>query len=87
MNKATIMGLFTSVLGLIGLIAALSIGSHFPIYRWPYDVFQGIAFSLAFGLGFSDTISYAVTIVLVFLVTVTFFTIGTKLSRFLFSFK
>ena len=87
MNKATIMGLFTSVLGLIGLIAALSIGSHFPIYRWPYDAFQGIAFSLAFGLGFSDTLSYVVTIILVFLVTVTFFTIGIKLSRFLFSFK
>lgn len=87
MNKAIITGFFTSLLGLIGLIAALSIGSHFPMYRWPYDAFQGIVFSLAFGLGFSETVSYAVTSAFIFLIAIIFFIIGAKLSRFLFGFK
>ena len=87
MNKATITGVFVSLFGLMGGISALSVGSHFPIYRWPYEAFQGIAFSLAFGLGFSDNESYAVTCVVIFLVAIIFFMLGIKLSHFLFDFK
>ena len=87
MNKATITGVLVSLLGLMGGISALSIGSHFPIYRWPYEAFQGIAFSLAFGLGFSNGTSYVVTSILIFIVAIIFFMLGTKLSNILFDIK
>ncbi|WP_122034716.1 hypothetical protein [Aliivibrio sp. EL58] len=87
MNKATTMGMLISFLGLIGLITAMSIGSHFPIYQWPYEAFQGIAFSLSFGLGLSVSISYIVTCVLVFIAASVFFMLGAKLSRCLFRAK
>ncbi|MDD9194661.1 hypothetical protein PVK62_02280 [Aliivibrio sp. S3MY1] len=87
MNKATIMGMIISFLGLIGFITAMSIGSHFPIHQWPYQVFQGIAFSLSFGLGLPVIISYTVTCVLFFIVASVFFMLGAKLSHCLFRTK
>lgn len=87
MNKATIMGMVMSFLGLIGLIIAMSLGSHFPIYQWPYEAFQGIAFALSFGLGLSVIISYVVTCVLFVIVASVFFMLGAKLSRCLFRTK
>lgn len=87
MNKATIMGMVISFLALIGLITAMSTGSHFPIYQWPYEAFQGIAFSLSFGLGLPVSISYAVTCVLFVIIASVFFMLGAKLSRCLFRTK
>ncbi|MGR6834144.1 hypothetical protein [Aliivibrio wodanis] len=87
MNKSTVVGFLTSFLGLAGLIAALSHGSHFPIYQWPYEALQGIVFSFAFGLGFSVPLSYAVTLFILCLLLITFFMIGAKLARFLLGFK
>ena len=87
MNKSTVVGFLTSFLGLAGLIAALSHGSHFPIYQWPYEVLQGIVFSFAFGLGFSVPLSYAVTLLVISLLSMVFFMIGAKLARCVFGCK
>ena len=87
MNKSTVVGFLTSFLALAGLIAALSHGSHFPIYQWPYEALQGIVFSFAFGLGFSVPLSYTVTLFLISLLLITFFMLGVKLARCVLGFK
>lgn len=84
MSKTTIFGLIVSFFTLIGLIAILSVGSHFPVYQWPYQAFQGLVFSLAWGLGLSTGISYLVSAVLVLVLLAIAFVVGVKLSRCVF---
>ncbi|MDD9157611.1 hypothetical protein PVK64_15675 [Aliivibrio sp. S4TY2] len=81
MDKARISGLLASFFTLIGLIALLSSGSHFPVYQWPYEAFQGLVFALAWGFGFSVGISYLVSTVFVLLLLIIAFIAGTKASR------
>ncbi|RYU68692.1 hypothetical protein ERW51_06935 [Aliivibrio finisterrensis] len=84
MDKARFFGLLASFFTLIGLIALLSAGSHFPVHQWPYEAFQGLVFALAWGFGFSVGISYLVSTVFVLLLLVFAFVMGVKLSRCVF---
>jgi uncharacterized membrane protein len=81
MDKARVFGFLASFFTLIGLIALLSAGSHFPVYQWPYEAFQGLVFALAWGFGFSVGISYLVSTVFVLLLLIIAFITGTKASR------
>ncbi|KAB2824734.1 hypothetical protein [Aliivibrio finisterrensis] len=81
MDKARVFGVLASFFTLIGLIALLSSGSHFPVYQWPYEAFQGLVFALAWGFGFSVEFSYLVSTVLVLLLLIIAFITGAKASR------
>ena len=81
MDKARVFGLLASFFTLIGLIALLSAGSHFPVHQWPYEAFQGLVFALAWGFGLSVGLSYLVSTVFVLLLLIIAFITGTKASR------
>lgn len=87
MSKVTIIGLIASFLALISMITLLSIDSHFPFYQWPYEAFQGLVFSLAWGFGFSVGLSYLVSAVFILVFLAIVFAIGSTISRCFFERK
>ncbi|NOH80511.1 hypothetical protein F0231_12245 [Vibrio sp. RE86] len=81
MNRHSIVGTCTALLGILGLIFLLSGDSHFPIHQWPYEAYQGLVFSFVWGFGISPTIGHLYSVFVIVTVTVLSFAIGHKLSR------
>ena len=40
------------------LVWWLTYGTHLPVYRWPGEAFQGLAFFLGWGLGVPEALAY-----------------------------
>lgn len=80
MKKATLLGLLSSCLGLIGIILLLAGGSHFPVYQWPYEALQGLVFFVVWGFGFPIIIGYVVALLIIAIVLMACFYLGKKLS-------
>ncbi|MBF7053098.1 hypothetical protein IOC61_07150 [Halomonas sp. KAO] len=71
MNQRTAIGLLTAVTGVALLVVVLNHGTHLPAYRWPWEAFQGLVFSFAWGLGVSPVLAYllaALTFATVFII-------------------
>ncbi|MUK25852.1 hypothetical protein [Aliivibrio fischeri] len=83
MKRATLFGLLASLLGLVGVIWLLAGGSHFPVYEWPYEAFQGVVFSVVWGFGLSVVMGYVVSLLIISVVLIACFSIGSKLSDIL----
>lgn len=81
MNTARVFGVLTSLLALGGLIYILAADSQTPVSQWPFEAFQGLIFTLAWGFGVPETLSYLVAIVLILVVLVACYLIGHKLAR------
>ncbi|MGR2770466.1 hypothetical protein ACUYOF_23475 [Photobacterium ganghwense] len=84
MNRSNIFGIVTSLLGLVALIFTVMDGSHFPVIQWPYEVYQGLAFSFVWGFGVSATVGYLLSILVFIGVAVVCFAVGNKISRSMF---
>ncbi|WP_047047000.1 hypothetical protein [Vibrio mexicanus] len=80
-NAPLISGLMAALLSLLALSYLMSSDSHFPIYQWPYQAFQGIVFSLVWGFGVSTTIGYLYALFIVVCVAVLAFACGHKIYR------
>ena len=85
MNKARVMGGLTSLLALIGLIYLLASDSQAPVSQWPYEAYQGLVFTLGWGFGVPESISYLVAAVLVMAVLIVCYLIGHKLALCVFA--
>ncbi len=83
MNKATIAGFLAALLGLMALIYWLASGSHFPVIQWPYEAFQGLAFTFGWVFGLSVSMSYLFAILVVITVLASCFWAGHKFARLL----
>ncbi|EGR1837122.1 hypothetical protein D3Z74_18285 [Vibrio cholerae] len=81
MNRHNIIGFLSSVLSLSTLVFVIMDGSHFPLLVWPYEAFQGLAFSFVWGFGVSATVGYLFSIIVTVTVAVVSFALGHKLSR------
>lgn len=85
MNKARVIGSLTSLLALLGLIYLLASDSQAPVIQWPYEAYQGLVFTLGWGFGVPESISYLVAAVLVMAVLIVCYLIGHKLARCVFA--
>ncbi len=81
MNKPSIFGLVFSLLTLVGFTMFMVSGTDFPVWRWPYEAYQGLVFSVVWGLGVSPTIGYLFSAMVVVTIFVVSFAIGHKLAR------
>ena len=85
MNKARVIGVLTSLLTSIGLIHLLAAASQAPVVQWPYEAYQGLVFTLGWGFGVPESISYLVAAVLVISVLVVCYLLGHKLAQCVFT--
>lgn len=85
MNKAKVFAVLVSLLGLVGLIRLLTAHADYPISQLPYEAWQGLAFSLAWGFGVPESIVYWVSALFVATLLVVFFLLGSKFWRCVFS--
>jgi len=81
MNKATIAGVLTAILALGGLIYVFADGAHFPLYQWPYEALQGLAFFLAFALGVPKKLAHILAVFIALAVLAIGFWVGRTLWR------
>lgn len=58
MRQRVALGLLTSLMGGALLVWWLTYGTHLPVYRWPGEAFQGLAFFLGWGLGVPEALAY-----------------------------
>ncbi|TDB02968.1 hypothetical protein [Halomonas marinisediminis] len=58
MKRGIVPGVLTSLAGVALVVWWLSYGTHLPVYRWPAEAFQGLAFFLAWGLGVPEALAY-----------------------------
>lgn len=58
MRQRVALGLLTSLAGGALLVWWLTYGTHLPVYRWPGEAFQGLAFFLGWGLGVPEVLAY-----------------------------
>lgn len=82
MSRHCIVGLLSSVFSLSALVFSIMNGAHFPLLSWPYQAYQGLAFSFAWGFGVPAVIGYVFSIVVAVTIASVSFALGHKLSRF-----
>ncbi len=58
MKRRIVPGVLTSLVGGALLVWWLTYGTHLPVYRWPGEAFQGLAFFLGWGLGVPEALAY-----------------------------
>ena len=83
MSKANLTGVIFAVLSLIGFTYFMVAGTHFPIQQWPIEAYQGLVFSIVWGMGVSPTIGYVYAALIVLTLVIVNFAIGHKLARLL----
>ena len=81
MRKDVVIGLFCMVFSLLGVIFVLAGDSQTPVSHWPLEAFEGLVFSLAWGLGLSDLNAIVLSLMLINLFAFIAFVVGRQLSR------
>ena len=87
MDGTRAFGMFTSLLTLVGLIYLLALDSQEPVILWPYEAFQGLVFTLGWGFGVPEKISYLVAGILVVVLLTACYLLGHKFARCILSLK
>ncbi|KXI24545.1 hypothetical protein [Photobacterium sanguinicancri] len=81
MNKMVASGVFGGLIPVLGLIVLLAGDSHFPVMKWPLEAFQGLVFSLVWGLGISQYLAYFFSAMLFITLFAVGYAIGCKIYR------
>lgn len=76
MTTDKLIGLLTAALALIGLMVMLNSGTSAPVATWPFETFQGIAFSIGWLSGAPAWLAYLLAVVLIALVVFIGYKIG-----------
>ena len=83
MSKSVFFGIFSSILGLIGLILLFTASSNLPMHQWPLEAFQGLAFTLVWAVGVPESLGYLVAALSVLIVVTVLFVAGRAISKLL----
>ncbi|WP_117236151.1 hypothetical protein [Vibrio maerlii] len=83
MSKANLTGVIFAVLSLIGFTYFMVGGTHFSIQQWPVEAYQGLVFSIVWGMGVSPTIGHVYSALIVLTLVIVSFAIGHKMARLL----
>jgi len=83
MSRSMFFGIFSSILGLIGLIFLFTASSNLPVYQRPVEAFQGLAFTLVWGMGVPESLGYPAAALSVLAVPAVLFVVGKKISGWL----
>lgn len=85
MNKQKLVGSLSALVGLFILLAIVNSGNHTPLAQWPVEGFQNLAFSIGWLTPFADSVVYVITLLIILLVAVLFYKLGSwlfaKLSK------
>ncbi|MEP3563136.1 MAG: hypothetical protein ABJM19_15840 [Marinobacter sp.] len=81
MKRSILFGIFSSFIGLICLVLLFAAGSNLPVSQWPFEAFQGLVFTLVWGMGVPESLGYLVSGITVLMVLAVFFAAGKRLSR------
>ncbi|KMV31428.1 hypothetical protein L4D00_12825 [Photobacterium swingsii] len=81
MNKQLTSGILGGLIPVLGLILLLAGGSHFPVIEWPFEAYQGLVFSLVWGLGISQYLAYFISAMLFITLFAVGYAVGCKLYR------
>lgn len=83
MHRSILFGIFSSILGLIGLILLFTASSNLPMHQWPLEAFQGLVFSLVWAVGVPESLGYFAAALSVLIVLVLLFVAGRIISKLL----
>ncbi|MBR9869685.1 MAG: hypothetical protein GYB26_00930 [Gammaproteobacteria bacterium] len=83
MRRSMFFGIFSSILGLIGLIRLFTASSDLPVYQWPIEAFQGLVFTLGWAVGVPESLACPVAALSVLVVLAVLFVAGKKVSGLL----
>ncbi|MGF1692283.1 hypothetical protein [Photobacterium kagoshimensis] len=81
MNRMIASGVFGGLVPVFSLILLLAGDSHFPAIEWPFEAFQGLVFSLVWGLGISQYLAYFISAMLFITLFAIGYAIGCKIYR------
>lgn len=83
MSTDKIVGILTAALALVGLMTMLNSGTSTPIAAWPFETFQGIAFSIGWLSGVPAVLAYLLAIIVIALVAFIGYKVGQLVWRLL----
>ena len=83
MNTDKIVGILTAVLALVGLMTMLNSGTSTSIAAWPFETFQGIAFSIVWLTSMPVWLAYLLAVGVIALVAYIGYKVGQLLWRIL----
>ena len=75
------VGILTAVLALVGLMSMLNSGTSTPIAAWPFETFQGIAFSIGWLTSMPVWLAYLLAVVVIVLIAFIGYKVGKLLWR------
>ncbi|PNK60946.1 hypothetical protein [Psychrobacter sp. FDAARGOS_221] len=74
-----LIGIVFAFIGLALTMALFNSGNNTPVAQWPSEGFQNLVFSIGWLSPFPDFVVYLIAILLLLLVAVVFYKIGSKL--------
>lgn len=77
------VGTLTAVLALVGLMTMLNSGTSTPMMAWPFETFQGIAFSIGWLTSMPVWLAYLLAVVVIALIAFIGYKVGQLLWRIL----